>query len=68
MVVLCTRHLNLCKKSFMMIVQKRKELISSKRIFLTFLKSIPLRNYLYGIIYSPEVVRLEENLFVETKV
>lgn len=32
------RHLNLCEKSFMMIVQKRKGSLSLKNISLTFLK------------------------------
>ena len=68
MVILYTRHLNLCKKNFMMIVQKRKELISLKIIFLTFQRSTLLRNYLYGIMYLLGAVKLEESLFVGIKV
>mgnify|MGYP000106724607 FL=1 len=68
MVILYTRHLNLCKKSFMMIVQKRKELISLKSIFLTFQKNTLLRNYLYGIMCLLGAVKLGESLFVGIKV
>ena len=51
-----------------MIVQKRKELISLKIIFLTFQRSTLLRNYLYGIMYLLGAVKLEESLFVGIKV
>ena len=68
MVILYMRHLNLCEKSFMMIVQKRKGFLSLKSIFLTFLESILLKTCLYGIMYSLRVARLEEKLFVRTKV
>ena len=68
MVILYMRHLNLCEKSFMMIVQKRKGFLSLKNIFLTFLESILLKTCLYGIMYSLGVARLEEKLFVRTKV
>ena len=68
MVILYMRHLNLCKKSFMMIVQKRKGFSSLKNISLTFLKSILLKICLYGIMYSQGVARLEEKLFARIKV
>ena len=42
--------------------------LSLKNISLTFLKSILLKTCLYGIMYSLGVARLEEKLFVRTKV